>query len=599
MKEFTNKLALHAEWVLCFFLLLGGVLAAAAGIRYILRRRQKKKSVKGRTEWLYTFLSDNPFQTYIFLRGADAFPFFVSENVEQVFGLTKSEMDTDVFALARCMKPEEAHKLERQYRNWNRREPMAAEFSFVNPQNERRGEASLWVQYRKKEDVYVLVLEDISSRKKEEETLRQELAAAKEENEAKTEFLSEMSHEIRTPMNGILGLLELAKMEIADQGTVLAYLEKTQNLSRFLLHLINDVLDLTRIENGKVQLAQEEFDLIDMAHELQSMFAKSIAEKNLHFELHVEGFTARRVVGDAMRLSQVIINFLSNAVKFTETGGSVTLTFRQMERIEERLRLMIRVRDTGKGIEPEFLGHIFRPFEQESSMIARKYGGSGLGMAIADNIVRLMGGQIVIDSEVGKGSDFIVFLSLPVAKEEEKTGENRQQKKAEIRTGTGEELLRYVRGAHVLLAEDNDINARIILAILEKAGAKIDRAVTGRQAVEMFACSEEGEYDVILMDIQMPEMDGWEATRRIRSMEREDAALLPVYALSANSYVEDRRRSLEAGMNGHIAKPIDFEELKQKMGAAIRDRRTAWNAVQKQRKEDRQRNSRSRSMENA
>lgn len=139
MKEFTNRLALHAEWVLCFFLLLGGVLAAAAGIRYILRRRQKKKSVKGRAEWLYTFLSDNPFQTYIFLRGADAFPFFVSENVEQVFGLTKSEMDTDVFALARCMKPEEAHKLERQYRNWNRREPMAAEFSFVNPQNERRG----------------------------------------------------------------------------------------------------------------------------------------------------------------------------------------------------------------------------------------------------------------------------------------------------------------------------------------------------------------------------------------------------------------------------------------------------------------------------
>ena len=305
-----------------------------------------------------------------------------------------------------------------------------------------------------------------------------------------------------------------------------------------------------------------------------------------------------------MRLSQVVINFLSNAVKFTEPGGNVILTFRQMEKIDNKLRLMIQVRDDGKGIEPEFLSHIFRPFEQESSMIAKKYGGSGLGMSIADNIIRLMGGQIVIDSELGKGSDFTVFLSLPVAQPED-TGrqedgdfspnpekipelserqpgsdgwnkmpqETAEEKRAEV--------LRNLRGARVLLAEDNDINAKITMSILERDGVRTDRVLTGRQAVETFAGSEEGYYDVILMDIQMPEMDGWEATRRIRKMERRDAGIIPIYALSANSYVEDQRRSMEAGMNDHIAKPIDYNVLKRKMSLAVQEGRNAWNAARK------------------
>lgn len=237
-------------------------------------------------------------------------------------------------------------------------------------------------------------------------------------------------------------------------------------------------------------------------------------------------------------------------------------------------------------------------------MIAKKYGGSGLGMSIADNIIRLMGGQIVIDSELGKGSDFTVFLSLPVAQPED-TGrqedgdfspnpekipelserqpgsdgwnkmpqETAEEKRAEV--------LRNLRGAHVLLAEDNDINAKITMSILERDGVRTDRVLTGRQAVETFAGSEEGYYDVILMDIQMPEMDGWEATRRIRKMERRDAGIIPIYALSANSYVEDQRRSMEAGMNDHIAKPIDYNVLKRKMSLAVQEGRNAWNAARK------------------
>lgn len=575
MKEFTNSLAAHADFLVAFFILLAAVVAAAGLIRYILRKNTQKRGHLTEARQLYSFLSDNPFQVYVLVRGKDAFPLFVSDNVERILGLDKNDILTDVFAVARCMEEEESEKLEKLYREWDRKAPLEVDFSYVNRKNEKKGEALLRVDYSADTDVLTIVIEDISRRKAEENNLREKLSHAEAENNAKTEFLSEMSHEIRTPMNGILGLLELAKMDLSNTEALKEYLDKTQNLSRFLLNLINDILDLTRIENGKIQLEQESFDLIAMAQKLRTMFQKTIREKNLHFELRVEGFDIRWVIGDEMRLSQVIINFLSNAVKFTEPGGRVILTFRQMEKIENHLRLMIQVRDTGKGIEPEFLTHIFRPFEQENSMIAKKYGGSGLGMSIADNIIRLMGGQIVIDSEVGKGSDFTVFLSLPVA---EPVESGVQEK--EVRSGgpPEQEEFWYLNGAHVLLAEDNDINARITMAILDKAGVRTDRVLTGLQAVETFTASEEGFYDVILMDIQMPEMDGWEATKQIRKLPRKDARLIPIYALSANSYVEDKRHSMAVGMNDHIAKPIDFNELKKKMGAAVRDGRNEWNA---------------------
>ena len=579
MREFTNSLAARADFLLAFFILLAAVVAAAGLIRYILRKNTERRGHVTEARQLYSFLSDNPFQVYVLVRGKDAFPLFVSDNVERILGLDKSDILTDVFAIARCMEAEESGKLEKLYRGWDRKEPLEVDFPYVNRKNQKKGDAFLRVDYSAGTDVFTIVIEDITRRKAEENSLREKLSHAEAENDAKTEFLSEMSHEIRTPMNGILGLLELAKMDLSNTEALREYLDKTQNLSRFLLNLINDILDLTRIESGKIQLEQESFDLIAMAQKLRAMFQKTIREKNLHFELRVEGFDIRWVTGDEMRLSQVIINFLSNAVKFTEPGGSVILTFRQMEKIENHLRLMIQVRDTGKGIEPEFLTHIFRPFEQESSMIAKKYGGSGLGMSIADNIIRLMGGQIVIDSEVGKGSDFTVFLSLPVAEPEESGAREK-----EVRSGRvpeQEEKFWYLKGAHVLLAEDNDINARITMAILDKAGVHTDRVLTGLQAVETFTASEEGFYDVILMDIQMPEMDGWEATKQIRKLPRKDARFIPIYALSANSYVEDKRHSMAVGMNDHIAKPIDFNELKKKMGAAVRDSRNAWNASRK------------------
>lgn len=248
------------------------------------------------------------------------------------------------------------------------------------------------------------------------------------------------------------------------------------------------------------------------------------------------------------------------------------MTFRQMNRMEGKVHFMIRVRDTGKGISPEFLKRIFRPFEQETATIAMSYRGSGLGMAIADNMVKLMDGQIVVDSEVGKGSDFNVYVALPVDTSQPQ-GVIGNDAVLEAVTGPEEEVCRSIEGMRLLMAEDNEINAEIAVSILEEEmGARVERAADGQEAVDMFCAHEPGYYDTILMDIQMPVMNGWEATAAIRGLDREDAGSIPIYALSADAFVEDKRRSVSIGMNGHISKPIDFEELVKTIGRAGNER---------------------------
>ena len=320
-----------------------------------------------------------------------------------------------------------------------------------------------------------------------------------------------------------------------------------------------------------MQLAQEPFDIIALGEKLDNMFRGAAEGKGIHWNVQMQDFTVRYVIGDEMRLSQIIINFISNANKFTPAGGSVDVTFRQMDILEDQLHLMIRVRDTGKGIREDFLEKIFRPFEQEDASTAHNYGGSGLGMAIADNMVRLMHGQILVESQEGKGSEFTVYLTLPVAQQE-------QAAKAEDNvytvsdTGAENDLENVtLDGVRILLAEDNDINAEIAMEMLQLQGAIVERACDGVEAVQMFAQSEQGTYDVILMDIQMPNLDGWEATKQIRVMKRADAQL-SIFAMSANAFIEDQRHSVEVGMNGHINKPVDFDEVRKLIGATVRSR---------------------------
>jgi CheY-like chemotaxis protein len=395
--------------------------------------------------------------------------------------------------------------------------------------------------------------------------MQEQLAQAKRESQAKTDFLSQMSHEIRTPMNGIMGMLTLAKSHLDDRAATEEYLGRVESLSQFLLTLINDILDMSRIESGKMELEEETFDLFNMADRLDTMFKNTAEEKGLHWSIQMQDFDVRYVVGDELRLSQVVVNFISNALKFTPAGGSVTITFRQMAKLEGNLHLMIRVRDTGKGMKKDFLRHIFKPFQQEDASTAKNYGGSGLGMAIADRMVRLMGGHIIVESQLGQGSEFVVYVNLPIADTAQNlpAGESGASQEDEAR-------LQYIEafslaGLHILLAEDNDINAEIAQELLEDEGAKVDWARDGEEALRMFSESQIGAYDVILMDIQMPNMDGYQATQAIRALEREDVDV-PIFAMSANAFVEDKRQSIKAGMNGHVAKPVDFDELRRTVG---------------------------------
>ena len=391
---------------------------------------------------------------------------------------------------------------------------------------------------------------------------RQHDAAA----QAKSDFLSRMSHEIRTPMNGIIGMLALAEGKMQKQDPAMQYLDKANELSAHLLSLINDILDMSRIEAGKVELENKPFSLRAMGDKLYDMFAKTLDVRGIRYAVNFEGVTVDWLLGDELRLSQIMINFLSNAVKFTEQG-EIVVTIRQMMLREGNVDLLLRVHDTGQGMDPNFVYRIFRPFEQESIETGKKYGGTGLGMAITDQLVHLMGGQILVESLPGKGSDFTVYLTMPQAEADEQASV----------TGRAEDQNQYedaFQDCRILMAEDNDINAMIAVELLEGMGAKVDVAQNGQLAVEAFQAKPEHYYDFILMDVQMPVLDGRAATRALRALDRSDAKDILIFALSADAFIEDVRLSMESGMNGHYSKPVDFIALRRNVGAYLRRKET-------------------------
>lgn len=372
-------------------------------------------------------------------------------------------------------------------------------------------------------------------------------------SKAKSDFLSRMSHEIRTPMNGIIGMTAIALQQEQSQERILDCLQKIQSSSNYLLGLINDILDMSKIESGKMKLEPFNFNLYEMLDTIGELIQTQAAAKEIDFIQDIE-VEHHWFVADKMRISQVLINLLGNAVKFTPRKGKVTLTVKETETAGEDAAVYFAVRDTGIGIAKEDQKRVFRSFEQAVDKNPSKQQGTGLGLSISSRLIQMMGSNIALDSEPGEGSTFSFSILL-------KLGENGE---AQVQ----EEEITF-EGCRILVVEDNELNAEIALTLLEERGFQVDCVYDGSEAVERIRTTEPGTYDVILMDIMMPVMDGLEATRTIRAMEREDCHTIPIVAMSANAFDDDLKKSVECGMNGHLSKPVEVDKLYRTLGEII------------------------------
>ena len=370
---------------------------------------------------------------------------------------------------------------------------------------------------------------------------------AQEAGRAKTLFLANLSHEIRTPMNAIIGMVQIGERTY-DYYEVQRCLMQIGVSSRHLLSLLNDVLDISKIEEGKMVLAQESFNLKATVDDLMNSIRPGAEKKNQNLTVTFSGLADTHFIGDDMRLSQVLINLLSNAIKFTPDRGKVDLHVRELSRDSEKVLLRFEVEDNGIGMAPEFLARMFTPFEQADGSVSRKYGGTGLGLAISQRIVDLMGGQIQVESNEGEGSHFFFTICLAPGKTLEDTGPKETLKITSM----------DFTGCHILVVDDVEINREIIHAFLSDTGIDIDMAVNGQEALDKIIASPPGYYDLVLMDVQMPVMDGCTATRAIRALDRPDALNIVILAMTANVFKEDVQQVVDAGMDGHIGKPVEY-----------------------------------------
>ena len=395
------------------------------------------------------------------------------------------------------------------------------------------------------------------------EKLEIALKKAEDASLAKTSFLNNMSHDIRTPMNVILGYAQLMENELngKDIPEALEHLEKLQQSGNLLLSIINNVLDMARIESGRMELDENYCRIEDVWKSLFAVFDENAMKKNiaLHYAMNVEH---EHVLTDVTKVKEILVNILSNAIKYTPASGSVMVDVDELPCDESGYMIVkIRVSDTGIGMSQDYQTKIFEAFTREQNTTKSKIAGTGLGMSIVRKYVDLLGGRINVESELGKGSTFTVTLKHRIA------DESYYIKKHIEEPGTGSEIL---KGRNILLAEDNDLNAEIAEAILERAGLKTERVEDGIQCVNRIMEMPVGTYDMILMDIQMPKMDGYKATQAIRNLPDRDKACIPIIAMTANAFVEDKRDAIAAGMNGHIAKPIPVDKLLSMLAEVIR-----------------------------
>lgn len=542
----------------------------------------------------------------------------------------KGNYDLLMRTMGEVMRPEVFEEFRESFSVENIRKLVSQQTRDYGGDFQRRfGEEYRWVNVRLLFDASlnpseaVLCFKEVDEEKQGQlrqlELLKEALQSAKESEEAKNAFFSNMSHDMRTPLNAILGLSQLAKEHVNNPQKMGEYMDKIHFSSSQLLGLINDILEISRLENGKITLDNKHFHLGNCIRSIADIFQAQAQMDGKHFSVETDIRTAQ-VYGDVNRLSQILNNLLSNALKFSSSGDSICLSVREIEQ-GEYARYQFVVRDTGAGMSREFLDKIFLPYERETRFGARNISGTGLGMPIVKNIVSQMNGEIYVESKLGEGSVFTV--TLPFKRVEERPGEPLSQEAGGKKTASGEPLTQEAggketasgepstqetgqkqtdtvenalpetesagdgsrtdgvpalnprevwEGKKILLAEDNEMNMEIGWELLTMQGAQVEKAWDGQEAVEVFEASAPGEFDLILMDMQMPRMDGCQAARAIRALDRPDAAAIPIIAVTANAFAEDLAATMAAGMNAHVSKPLDFSLLGETFCKLLREK---------------------------
>ena len=386
------------------------------------------------------------------------------------------------------------------------------------------------------------------------EEIRKSAEKARKANEAKTRFLFNMSHDIRTPMNAIVGFSGLLEKSIHDEKKSLDYIKKIRVSSDILLTIINQVLEMARIESGKITLSSESVNIREMVEAMNTVFESSLTKKSLEYQCSLN-VVHDQILCDKTKMEEIILNVVSNSIKYTNPHGKITVSIDELDSEDEKnANYKVVVEDNGIGMSQDYLPHIFEEFSREHTSTETRVAGTGLGLPIVKSLVDRMGGTIEVESEEGKGTRFIMKFSFPVSLE----NQVREKEKQNI-----PDITEKLKGKRILLAEDNDLNAELATILLEDLGMTVTRAADGKEVVDLFAEHPAGTYDIILMDIMMPKMDGHQAAKAIRAMyaDRPDAEEIPIIALSANAFSEDVQASLDAGMNGHVSKPLNMEEV--------------------------------------
>ena len=522
--------------------------------------KQKDNALLARDE-LFSKLSVNVDDVFLMVDAKDLRVEYVSPNIEKLVGISEQQVFDDIHEIEHLLRTDESEHILDQLSDILPGEQRLWDREYVH---QITGE-KLWFRVAafctdiQGEAKYILDLSDRTKDKKINQKLADAVHTAENANRAKTTFLNNMSHDIRTPMNAIIGFTNIAR-KYNPKPEVENCLQKIRESSEHLLTLINDVLDISRIESGKIKFAPIGVDIVEVADTVLSIMYGFLSNRNITFHTHLAIPETRYVLADAVRIREVLVNILGNAVKFTGDGGSITFTSDYLPGADDRHMIVrYRVTDTGVGMTKEFLKHIFDEFSQEESSARTHYKGSGLGMAISKRYVDLMGGNISVESEKGKGSTFTVELPLELTEADE------VQKQASPGDSTD------LTGVKILMAEDNDLNAEIAMVQLEELGIHITRASDGKEALKIFASNQPGTFDIIFMDIMMPKMNGYEATKAIRALQnRPDARTIPIIAMTANAFAEDVQASLDAGMNDHLSKPIVMEEVIKTIARNIR-----------------------------